>query len=73
MRCDSMYAVCRYASGKLELMFNATLLGGEGLLLRPFDANETGGWSANPFNDSSASYVAFSSSFSPFCFHLFTG
>jgi hypothetical protein len=49
-------AGCSYESGKLVLAFNTTLLGGEVLLLRPFDANETGGWIANPFNDSSASY-----------------
>ena len=29
---------------------------GEGLLLRKFDANETGGWSANPYNDSTSDY-----------------
>jgi hypothetical protein len=30
--------------GQLELTFNVSLLGGERLTLRPFDANETGGW-----------------------------
>lgn len=42
-------AGCRYsntadAGAALTLQFNNTLLGGEGLMLRPFDANETGGW-----------------------------
>jgi hypothetical protein len=45
-------AGCRYSSTvdagnalqQLTLKFNDTLLGGEGLMLRPFDANETGGW-----------------------------
>jgi hypothetical protein len=32
------------AQHQLTLKFNDTLLGGEGLMLRPFDANETGGW-----------------------------
>ena len=41
----------------LELLFNTTLLNGEGLLLQgSFDANLTGGWYANPYNDSSKSY-----------------
>ena len=37
---------CAHAAGTdaVTLTFNASLLGGEGLLLRPFDANETGGW-----------------------------
>jgi hypothetical protein len=49
-------AGCTADTGSLELLFNATLLGGEGLLLRPFDANETGGWYNNPYNDSADSY-----------------
>jgi hypothetical protein len=33
----------------LEIRFNQTLLGGEGLMLRrTFDANETGGWGLQP-------------------------
>ena len=41
---------CSYtaSTGELEIKFNQTLLGGEGLLLRPFDANETGGWGNQP-------------------------
>jgi sialate O-acetylesterase len=37
---------CSLTSSKatVELRFNATLLGGEGLMLRPFDANATGSW-----------------------------
>ena len=37
---------CAHSAGSDEvtLKFNASLLGGEGLLLRPFDTNETGGW-----------------------------
>jgi len=37
---------CAHAAGTdaVTLTFNASLLGGEGLLLRPFDANETGCW-----------------------------
>lgn len=56
-------AGCRYpvANGNLELRFNASLLGGESLLLREtFDANETGGWSANPYNDTGAQYHPYS-------------
>ena len=41
---------------QLVLQFNTSLLGGEALLLRKFDANETGGWSANPYNDSATDY-----------------
>jgi hypothetical protein len=43
-------------AGVLEIKFNSSLLGGEALLLRPFDANETGGWQDNPFNDSATTY-----------------
>lgn len=41
---------CSYtaSTGELEIKFNQTLLGGEGLMLRPFDANETGGWGDQP-------------------------
>ena len=41
---------CSYtaSSAELVLRFNQTLLGGEGLMLRPFDANETGGWGLQP-------------------------
>ena len=41
---------CSYTSSSNELVlkFNQTLLGGEGLMLRPFDANETGGWGLQP-------------------------
>lgn len=39
-------AGCRYATGTLRLSFNGSLLGGEGLMLRPFDDNSTGGWGA---------------------------
>ena len=37
---------CAHSAGTdmVTVKFNASLLGGEGLLLRPFDANETGGW-----------------------------
>eukprot|EP00039_Didymoeca_costata_P002481 m.60480 g.60480 ORF g.60480 m.60480 type:complete len:832 (+) comp11324_c0_seq1:88-2583(+) len=49
-------AGCTFGNGQLEIRFNTTLLGGEGLQLRPFDANETGGWSANPYNDSDSKY-----------------
>ena len=49
-------AGCQYTSGSLELLFNVSLLGGEPLLLRKYDANETGGWSKNPYNDSGADY-----------------
>ena len=41
------------APGQLELNFNSSLLGGEGLELRPFDANETGGW-GDPSNPQAA-------------------
>eukprot|EP00041_Stephanoeca_diplocostata_P026687 m.723398 g.723398 ORF g.723398 m.723398 type:complete len:865 (+) comp23021_c0_seq4:58-2652(+) len=44
------------ADRTLVLAFNATLLGGEGLLFRDWDANTTGGWTANPYNDSAAKY-----------------
>ena len=54
-------AGCHYTAGSLELLFNSSLLGGEELLLRKFDANETGGWNANPFNDSAADYHPYKS------------
>ena len=38
------YSASESAASGLTLKFNASLLGGEGLMLRPFDANETGGW-----------------------------
>jgi hypothetical protein len=39
-------AGCAHSAGEnqLTLKFNSSLLGGESLQLRPFDANETGGW-----------------------------
>ena len=51
-------AGCKYTSGgNLTLLFNASLLGGEALLLRKtYDANETGGWIHNPYHDSGAGY-----------------
>jgi hypothetical protein len=51
-------AGCRYTASAdhILLKFNVLLLGGESLLLRKFDANETGGWERNPYNDSSADY-----------------
>ena len=50
-------AGCRYADESLVLRFNTSLLGGEALLLRrTFDANETGGWASNPYNDSAIDY-----------------
>ena len=49
---------CRYTpGGAFVLRFNASLLGGESLLLRDWDYNATGGWSANPYNDSDAKCV----------------
>eukprot|EP01050_Picozoa_sp_SAG11_P022212 SAG11_NODE_4143_length_2042_cov_1.680391_2_plen_300_part_00 len=38
---------CTLEAGELELKFNASLLGGEGLMLRPFDAN-TSNWAPEP-------------------------
>lgn len=50
-------AGCSYTTNStFTLKFNATLLDGEGLLLRTWDANTTGGWIANPYNDSVAKY-----------------
>jgi hypothetical protein len=48
------------SASKLTLMFNESLLGGEGLMLRPFDANETGGWldsRGNGLKDSNGAMV----------------
>jgi sialate O-acetylesterase len=45
---------------KLTLVFNKSLLGGEGLTLRPFDANETGSWldsRGNSLKDSNGAMV----------------
>jgi sialate O-acetylesterase len=40
-------AGCTLAAGKFELTFNASLLGGEGLLLRSFDSNSSN-WAPEP-------------------------
>ena len=58
-------AGCRYSSTidtgdtqqQLTLKFNSSLLGGEGLMLRPFDANETGGW-GGPHEEDNSLYSA---------------
>ena len=47
-------------SKQLTLVFNKSLLGGEGLTLRPFDANETGSWldsRGNGLKDSNGAMV----------------
>lgn len=56
-------AGCSFSDGNLQLSFNASLLGGEGLMLRPFDANATGGWGhpgdpyARPITDANGAMV----------------
>lgn len=47
---------CSMFSDQLVIKFNRSLLDGEGLLFRKFDDNSTGGWSANPYNDSNSKY-----------------
>jgi hypothetical protein len=60
-------AGCSYSTtGSLELKFNASLLGGEALLLRDFDANATGGWAANPYNDNNTWIRPYARKHNPF-------
>jgi hypothetical protein len=60
-------AGCSYSTGgALELKFNVSLLGGEALLLRDFDANATGGWTSNPYNDNATWIRPYARQHTPF-------